>query len=166
VTVLIVAGNGLVAQRAAARYRALPWPSLWHQVELDAGTQLPLVGVVAAVAVRGEPVTAAASCCAVHAEEIAVCLVQQLAAAIEAEGAALALGVAAEKAATAAGCIEIQVDLHVLVVRGCVAEVKYGAPAGQVEEAQDAGCEELAAQQLVDGGPRLVQVTVERLRGW
>jgi hypothetical protein len=48
---VIVVGDGLVAQPAAARYRGLGL-GLGHQVELDAGAQLALVGVVAAVAVR------------------------------------------------------------------------------------------------------------------
>jgi hypothetical protein len=115
-TGVIVGGNGLVAQRAAAWYRGL-FGSLGHQVELDAGTQLALVGVVPAVAVRRLVATAAVGCCAVHAEEVAVCLVQQLAAALEAEGPALAVGVAAEQAAAAAGCVEVILSLHILVVR-------------------------------------------------
>jgi hypothetical protein len=130
---------------------------------LDAGTQLALVGVVAAVGVRRVVATAAAGCCAVHAKEVAVRLVQQLAAALEAEGSALAVGVAAEQAATAAGFVEVILGLHVLVVRVVVTQPEHHAPTGQVEEAQDAGSEELAAQQLVDGGPRRVQRTVERL---
>ena len=81
---------------------------------MDAGAQLPLVGVVPAVGVRREVATAAAGCCAVHAEEVAVRLVQQLAAALEAEGPALAVGVAAEKAATAASCVEVILSLLVL----------------------------------------------------
>jgi hypothetical protein len=92
--IVIVVGDGLFAQPAAAWYRGR-LASLGHQVELDAGAQLPLVGVVAAVAVRREACAAAAGCCAVHGEEVAVRLVQQLAAALEAEGPALAVGVAA-----------------------------------------------------------------------
>ncbi len=55
-TGVIAAGNGLVAQPAAARYRDLP-VSLGHRVELDAGAQLALVGVVEAVAVWRELAT-------------------------------------------------------------------------------------------------------------
>jgi hypothetical protein len=112
---------------AAAWYSGLAWESLGHQVELDAGTQLALVGVVATVAVRREFATATAGCCAVHAEEVVVCLVEELAAALEAEGAPLALGVAAEQAAMAAGFIEIQVGLHVLVVGVLIIETLAGS---------------------------------------
>jgi hypothetical protein len=71
-TGVIAAGNWLMIELAAAWYSGLT-AAFGHQVELDAGTQLALVGVVAAVAVRREFATATAGCCAVHAEEVAVC---------------------------------------------------------------------------------------------
>jgi hypothetical protein len=55
-TGVMVAGNWLCSSELpAARCRGLPWPSHGHQVELDSGAQLPLVGVVAAVAVPPPP---------------------------------------------------------------------------------------------------------------
>ncbi len=47
-----------------------------------------------------------------------------------------------------------------------VTQAEDDAPAGQVEEAQQPGCEELAAQQLVDGLPRRVQRAADRVVCW
>jgi hypothetical protein len=88
--IVIAVGDGLCIELAAAQYRADSAFGFGHQVKSDAGARLPLVGVVAAVAVRREFATATAGCCAVHAEEVAVCLVEELAAALEAEGPARA----------------------------------------------------------------------------
>jgi hypothetical protein len=61
VTSVIVVGDALCIELAAAWYRGL-MVALGYQVELDAGTQLALVGVVPAVAVRRLVATAAAGC--------------------------------------------------------------------------------------------------------
>ncbi len=81
----------------------------------------------------------------------------------ENEGPLLATVVAAEQAAAAAGFVEVVLSLHVLVVR--VTQPEDHAPAGHVVVGQDVGCLQLAAQQLVDGGPRVAQQAVKGLGG-